>query len=442
MSVCAAALPSTAQSSDPPRLAFASPGRPSSQCDACKAARKAGGSHTKCECGNKTKKGAIEMLLNPCQCQFGGPCLCCRPRNGGSKTDVEGGACCNSKAKGVPCSVQEECPQPSCCDAGPSSSSSVSPAPPASSCCGGGGSKGKAPTIPKPASATIPDASLLALLSSARASAPPPDLPEADCSCGDECSCNGCSAHPLAASPQTTRQGSSDDCPTKCSTCVGCAVGLTAPECGIEAVDAWMRTEKAPSTPADSSRKRRAEEPLEGLRPPPPAPYARLPPMLGAPPDPAHLAAFHASHFQDPDKRAYFAAHLADSLASAYAAPPPTMPQPLQPVTEEQYGALLQGESEEQWQARFGVNYLTPSDVNYFDAQRAIREGESHSCHHIFVYADCSLRWTHRAEGGRRKGTGRRDECCGGTGGTQGQGNGGSEERSLGSERDGTLMYS
>lgn len=79
--------------------------------------------------------------------------------------------------------------------------------------------------------------------------------------------------------------------------------------------------------------------------------------------------AFHADHFDDAARRAWFAAHLAHNQV-------PTIPSaPLERTAQEDaWTQLAPGEDEVDWQRRYGVQYLTPGSARIFDASRRFRE--------------------------------------------------------------------
>ena len=80
--------------------------------------------------------------------------------------------------------------------------------------------------------------------------------------------------------------------------------------------------------------------------------------------------AFHASHFDDAARRAWFAGHLAYGHA-------PLIPSaPLGRLEQEDaWTQLAPGEHDVDWQRRHGVQYLTPGSARIFDASRRFREG-------------------------------------------------------------------
>lgn len=100
---------------------------------------------------------------------------------------------------------------------------------------------------------------------------------------------------------------------------------------------------------------------------------------------PAWQAGFHAAHFDAPDRRAWFAAHLAaGSIGGAADRVWPRGPgapgMPAEPTAslsleelEDQWTQLAPGESEAAWQQRHGVQYLTPGAARVFDASRRFR---------------------------------------------------------------------
>lgn len=71
-------------------------------------------------------------------------------------------------------------------------------------------------------------------------------------------------------------------------------------------------------------------------------------------------AAFHAAHFADGGRRAWFAAHLVP-------------PRRTRAELEDAYTACAPGESDAQWQARYGFVHLTPGAARVFDRSRRFR---------------------------------------------------------------------
>ena len=88
---------------------------------------------------------------------------------------------------------------------------------------------------------------------------------------------------------------------------------------------------------------------------------------------------FHAAHFDDAAKRAWFATHMAvhQAATTATTSDGVAVAQPPHATREEREDAWTMpapGEDEAAWQARHGVRYLTPGAVRIFDASRRFRE--------------------------------------------------------------------
>lgn len=82
-------------------------------------------------------------------------------------------------------------------------------------------------------------------------------------------------------------------------------------------------------------------------------------------------ADFYATHFADASRRAWFAEQLgvAPSNEGTGRAPPPSVEE-----LEDRWTRLAPGESESDWQARHGVQYLTSGAARIFDTSRRFRE--------------------------------------------------------------------
>lgn len=83
------------------------------------------------------------------------------------------------------------------------------------------------------------------------------------------------------------------------------------------------------------------------------------------------LDAFHASHFLDPARRAWFTEKIAQHDALDMTVPTNNISRQEQ---EDAWTYLAPGEDEASWQARHGVQYLTPGAVRMFDTSRRFRE--------------------------------------------------------------------
>ena len=86
---------------------------------------------------------------------------------------------------------------------------------------------------------------------------------------------------------------------------------------------------------------------------------------------PAAWRAFHAAHFEDPTRRAWFAEHIARQ-PPLYTPPPVTLQE-----REDAWTTLAHGEDEAAWQRRHHVQYLTPGAARIFDSSRRFREARS-----------------------------------------------------------------
>lgn len=75
------------------------------------------------------------------------------------------------------------------------------------------------------------------------------------------------------------------------------------------------------------------------------------------------FAAFHASHFEDPARRAWFAAHMMPVPPSAHT----------REELEDTWTTPAYGETDAQWQARHGLAHLTPGAARMFDQSRRFR---------------------------------------------------------------------
>lgn len=78
--------------------------------------------------------------------------------------------------------------------------------------------------------------------------------------------------------------------------------------------------------------------------------------------------AFHAAHFEDPARRAWFAEHIARQ-PPAHTPPPVTLQE-----REDRWTTLAYDEDEAAWQKRHHVQYLTPGAARIFDTSRRFRE--------------------------------------------------------------------
>lgn len=81
------------------------------------------------------------------------------------------------------------------------------------------------------------------------------------------------------------------------------------------------------------------------------------------------FAAFHAAHFGDPSRRAWFASQL-DPTRHMTAT---------REELEDAWTTPAYGESDAQWQARHGLQHLTPGAARLFDHSRRFRAQRSAS---------------------------------------------------------------
>lgn len=385
-------------------------GRPSSQCEICRAKRANGSFHGRCDCNGRESSTArsskvengvetftpyagssgsdsqedseesmtdpstkgrhsLEALMNPCQCRTTGICSCCSRSavaTTGEQSDVIKTASVEQPAS-CGCNGGDRCCDDGIasanCDDATTSIEGVSNA----SCCA---TKRQA----KPSTAaSLPvfEVTSTDLMLEQTAMMSP------DCHCGPDCSCPGCLNE--GDGNKRKRFEQSEECPDKCSTCSACVLGLTRPS-GIEAVDAWMEQEKEKERVADAQahdndrheKRPRKEVSTKGegrqrpLRPLQPA----LPPFPQA-------KSFFTQHFRDDARRQYFAQHM-KSMISGEKVPAVNAdlatPSSSSSSFNVAFGRRLSGESDEQWQARHGFSYLTPAAIEIFDQARKFRE--------------------------------------------------------------------
>lgn len=85
---------------------------------------------------------------------------------------------------------------------------------------------------------------------------------------------------------------------------------------------------------------------------------------------------FHSRHFSD-TQRAWFSrnAHTKEPIQSSRLVPAPedTVAGSIETL-EDRWTELAPGETEEEWQARYGYEFLTPGAARVFDASRRFRE--------------------------------------------------------------------
>ena len=82
---------------------------------------------------------------------------------------------------------------------------------------------------------------------------------------------------------------------------------------------------------------------------------------------------FHASHFRDSARRAWFNVQLRGDSAVKESLPDSHGPLTRESM-EDSWTALVPGETEAQWRARHGLQYLTPEAAKIFDSSRRFRE--------------------------------------------------------------------
>ncbi|WFD30734.1 hypothetical protein MSPP1_001758 [Malassezia sp. CBS 17886] len=108
-------------------------------------------------------------------------------------------------------------------------------------------------------------------------------------------------------------------------------------------------------------------------------------------------AGFHAAHFGDEGKRAWFAARLRGApLAPAADSGDKGADAKGTPRTREEWEdawtTLAPAEDDAAWQARHGVQYLTPGAARLFDASRRFRETRAHDGEAPPQHGDAGLR--------------------------------------------------
>lgn len=223
-----------------PLLVVKRRGRPLSQCQECRERRLRTGRHTRCDCKNKTKRCSdasaeppakrqathtspsrvtetpsfgcgplsFEFLLNPCNCESGKVCICCK--------------------------YPFACPQTTT-----SRSESIQLPPIAPKASNGEHEIHKSLVEVTPSHCCIPlstktpvdyDRSMKLLARAADMSR----SYKPECQCIGLCRCIGCAAHPLNVNSSADLNESS------CMTCVSCDLSLERPS-GIDHVDRWAR---------------------------------------------------------------------------------------------------------------------------------------------------------------------------------------------------------
>ena len=85
------------------------------------------------------------------------------------------------------------------------------------------------------------------------------------------------------------------------------------------------------------------------------------------------LHKFHAIHFEDPARNAWFSEQIAQYRTPAVPMHFDPTPVPLED-REDAWTSLQDGEDDAAWQARHGVHYLTPGAARIFDRSRRFRE--------------------------------------------------------------------
>jgi hypothetical protein len=351
-------------------------GRPSSQCDTCKAKRATGSFHGKCHCsttsesrssssrsissaeddgkadkvavnGNKGKH-SLETLMNPCRCKTTGICTCCKT---GTSQENEGDQILDTESGAPCCDIQDCCSEQ---EARPTCSTSAQSMPTQTkSCCSN--------TLKATPLAPMPHLSAQPTLTYKEVDA----IMSPDCHCGENCSCPGC----LRKDGSTVRQSKeNEECPEKCVTCSACVYGLTRPS-GIDVIDEWMEKDnesrkheanvEATTQAANKRPKTDSGQPQQTSQ------HPLLPPF-------ANASSFFTSHFLDPDRRRHFAEQLQEARDGSQTE---HFSDDRVPADEDtSFGHRLPGETDEDWQIRHGFYHLTPDAIRIFDSTRQFRD--------------------------------------------------------------------
>lgn len=352
-------------------------------------------------------KHSLQSLMNPCQCKTTGICSCCS-RASSSKDGIQtivktatvdqpascgcNGAnqCCDDGIDSVQCAplvtedVTLKAIKPSCC------SSKVSDQP-----------------QPTHDTLTLDPVAAPMPMTTEEADA----ILAPDCHCGPDCACPGCLME--NEDLRKKRKQGNEECPDKCLTCSACVLGLTRPS-GIEAVDAWMEQDKqnaidkealedhannigdgeeiihsseeqtsssnaigSESEASDGNDAASSSSLSTALEASPQK--SKSPPLLRKidlvePPLPPFPSArkYFEEHFLNLERRRFFADQIQIHPISHHN-------QLTEKVTQEddiepEFGERLDGETDEEWQARHGFQFLTPDAIKIFDHARRFRE--------------------------------------------------------------------
>ncbi|PWN32288.1 uncharacterized protein FA14DRAFT_162456 [Meira miltonrushii] len=349
-------------------------------------------------------KHSLQSLMNPCQCKTTGICSCCS-RASSSKDGIVKTASVEQPAS-CGCNGENQC-----CDDG---IDAVQCAPLVTedptlkaikrSCCGSKTSEQAQTTHDTPI--LDPVASIMPMTTEEADAILAPD-----CHCGPDCACPGCLME--NEDIRKKRKQGNEECPDKCLTCSACVLGLTRPS-GIEAVDAWMEQDKqntidkealekhandigngeeivnlseeqtsssnaigsesevsdgsdeassssVATAPESSSQKSRSPPPqrkIDLVEPPlPPFPSARK---------------YFEDHFLNPERRRFFADQIQTQSGNQHSKVAESLPH--NDDIESEFGERLDGETDEEWQARHGFQFLTPDAIKIFDHAKRFRE--------------------------------------------------------------------
>lgn len=335
-------------------------GRPSSQCDVCRARRATGSFHGRCDCksrksvdesssdgdhfsqemqngkrkrrgedvnvevfcafnddqnsntrrqastdssnvssndGGKKGKHSLEAIMNPCQCRSSGNCSCCKsPLDSDSARFMHSTLATNGQ-RGANAISSCRCDGGENCCSSPQQKESCTSQNSAKRCCH------KTQNSPRAGASThmfdpfYPQFKELPQVKEENAIMNP------ECQCGLNCSCPGC-FH--GRKDPAGRNGiSDDDCPNLCETCSACVYGLSRPS-GIEAVDSWIEQDRIRKPPKGDDQTSRSHDIHSRTQAPSP------PHVLASPQTP-----FYAASTSSPRPPAY---PVRTSI------PPPTLP--------------------------------------------------------------------------------------------------------------------
>lgn len=357
-------------------------------------------------------KHSIQSLMNPCQCRTTGICNCCS-RASSSKDGMQAVVKTASVDQPASCGCNGD---NQCCDDGiesvqcsPLIAANINLPAIQPSCCGG-----------NTKSRTTQSSHLAPLLDSIPSSLPMTTeeadaILAPDCHCGPDCTCPGCLMENENA--RKNRKKGNEECPDKCLTCSACVLGLTRPS-GIEAVDAWMEQDKQkmietedfeeaainelntngntthalpPSTEhslpsnvkeseieASDSREQfsPSQSTVEKSSPRVSEPFVQSKKVsFVQPPLPPFPSAkkYYEDHFLNPERRRFFADHIQKQSLNRQNEDKVT-PANQEKSREVDFGERYNGETDEEWQMRYGFRFLTPDAIKIFDHAKRFRE--------------------------------------------------------------------